>query len=123
MGTNVSKNVTETINETLVDQSKKVMNSTGIIVNSDLTASQMRNLNYKNVEFKNCSGNFSQNMKIRNETATTITDSKEQDLANKLDQNLSANITNKVEQKIKDINIGATNISSVKKLYKKQELF
>ncbi len=113
MGTNVSKQATTLINETITDQSTKIMNKSDMYTESDAKAVQDMDVTLDVGESINCNWSFIQNMKVKNRVYSKIDEKKQMDIVRDLTLKMKSEIQNKVDQELKDLNLFQTNISDI----------
>jgi len=113
MGTNVSKQTTTLINETITDQSTKIMNRTDMYTDADVTARQEYTININAGKSIGCPTEIKQGMVIKNRVYSKISEVKQQEITRELTSKLKNEIQNKVKQKLEDLNIFQTNISDI----------
>jgi hypothetical protein len=116
MGTNVSKEVTNIVNQTITDQSTEVLNSTVLNRQINLNASQDLDFDLKvGGSIKYCAINLKQDMKITSDIYDSIDSNTELDLSRKIEETLDNTAKTEVTQAVSGVNFGSTNISTVNK--------
>jgi hypothetical protein len=116
MGTNVSKEVTNIVNQTITDQSTEVINSTVLNRQINLNASQDLDFDLKvGGSIRNCNLQFKQDMKITSDIYDSIDSNTELDLSRKIEETLDNTAKTNVTQAVSGVNFGSTNISTVNK--------
>ena len=113
MGTNVSKQATTLINETITDQSTKIMNKSEMYTESDAKAGQDMDVMIDVGDSINCNWSFIQDMKVKNRVYSKIDEKKQADITRELTIKMKNEIQNKVDQELKDLNLFQTNISDI----------
>ena len=113
MGANLSTQLNENINKTIVDQSTKVLTSTAGYSTSNLNVSQIQEIDMSGATIKNCDLNFKQDMKIYNRVYSSLSDTSSQDIQNKMNNTLKSVLKATTEQTIKDLVLFNANLSSV----------
>lgn len=113
MGTNVSKQATTMINETITDQSTRIMNRTDMYTESDVRASQEMTVNITMGNSIGCPTEINQNMVVKNRVYSKISEKKQQEITRELTTKLKNEIQNKVNQELKDLNLFQTNVSDI----------
>lgn len=113
MGTNVSKQATTLINETITDQSTKIMNKSEMYTESDAKAVQDMDVMIDVGDSINCNWSFIQDMKVKNRVYSKIDEKKQADITRELTIKMKNEIQNKVDQELKDLNLFQTNISDI----------
>ncbi len=103
---NVNKTATTIINESITDQSTRILNERFVPIDNKVQAVQDLNVEVKIDQMYCCDANFEQEQKIMQETINELDLNDQEDITKELEKLLKADITNRAEQELKDIPLG-----------------